>query len=222
MDPDRLAARETPREVQREVTRYGGLNPYGKPAWRVVLAQNVLEQSFGTMRHMPRVSAEADIADIEPERYESGEFWTPRYMTPGWILERWFPAHAWGSQDEWEQTTSEDGITKLKGGFPRNGDYFMVGDGPFGELPPVDYWKREIAKLLREEAEQPGDAAALMSRHLYMERVAEQARRDAYVAEVNHLHRAVTDPLLTTVSRTAQRVRNELADDLGWGHFAAG
>ena len=39
--------------MEREITRYGGLNPFGKPNWRVVLGQNVREQCFGTMRHMP-------------------------------------------------------------------------------------------------------------------------------------------------------------------------
>lgn len=221
MDPQ-LATQDTPREVEREITRYGGLNPLGRPAWRVVLAQNVREQCFGTMRHMPRVSVEADIADIEPERYESGEFWVPRYLTPGWILERWFPAHAWGSQSDWEAATSEDGVTKLKGPYPRNGDYFMVGDGPFVEPRSLSYWKGEIARLLRAEANSPTDPATHLSQHLYLERVTEQARREAYLDEVNHIHRSVTDPLLTTVSQTAQRVRQSLAEDLGWGHFAAG
>lgn len=221
MDPHQLAMRDTPREIEREITRYGGLNPHGKPAWRVVLAQNVREQCFGTMRHMPRVSADADITDIEPESYESGEFWVPRYMTPGWILERWFPAHAWGSQADWEAAEADDG-SRLKGEFPRNGDYFMVGEGPFAEMPSTDFWKREIARLLRAEANSPTDPATHLSQHLYLERVAEEARREAYRTEVDQIHRGVTDPLLTTVSRTAQRVRNELADEMGWGHFAAG
>ena len=222
MDPDQLALKDTPREVERAITRYGGLNPHGKPSWRVVLAQNVREQCFGTMRHMPRVSAEADVTDIEPERYESGEFWIPRYDVPGWILERWFPAGTWGTVFDWEAAKSEDGVTRLKGAFPRHGDYYMVGEGPFAEPPPLEFWKREIARILRAEANSPTEPATHLSRHLYLERATGQARREAYLEEVNHIHRAVTDPLLTTVSSAAQRVRNELADELGWGHFAAG
>ncbi len=223
MDSQRLATRDTPREMEREITRYGGLNPFGGPNWRVVLGQNVREQCFGTMRHMPCVSVDADIADIEPERYESGEFWVPRYSTPGWILERWFPPHAWGSQEAWEAVTSEDGVTRLKGAWPRQGDYFMVGDGPFAELPPIEYWKREIARLLREEAHAPHDPATNLSQHLYMERVQEEARREAYRSEVNHIHRSITDPMLATVGRTAQRVRDQIALDTGFeGHFSAG
>lgn len=223
MDAERLAMRDTPREVEREITRYGGLNPYGKPMWRVVLGQNVREQSFGTMRHMPRVSAEADIADIEPERYESGELWLPRYITPGWILERWFPPHAWGSQSDWEAVTSEDGTTRLKGEWPRHGDYYMVGEGPFDELPGISYWKQEIARLLREEAEMPHDPATNLSRHLYIERVQEEKRREAFRSEVNFIHQSVTDPVLATVGRMAQRLRDSIAAETGFeGHFSAG
>lgn len=223
MDAEGLALRDTPQEVTREITRYGGLNPFGKPNWRVVLGQNVREQCFGTMRHMPCVSADADITGIEPERFESGELWVPRYSVPGWVLERWFPEHAWGSQDAWEAVTAADGVTRMKGAWPRQGDYFMVGEGPFTEMPPTEWWKKQIAQLLREEAAMPHDPAINLSRHLYMERVREEARREAYLSEVDYIHRSVTDPMLATVGRTAQRVRDRIAEDTGFsGHFSAG
>lgn len=223
MDAYQLATRDTPRAVEREITRYGGLNPHGQPMWRVVLAQNVREQSFGTMRHMPRVSADADITDIEPERFESGEFWQPRYLNPGWILERWFPPAAWGSQEEWEQATSEDGVTRLKGEWPRHGEYFMVSEEALAEPPPIDHWKREIARLLREEAQAERDPATHLSQLLYLMRTGEQQRNEAYLGEVNYIHRGVVDPMLATVSRTAQRMREQLAGEIGLGgHLAAG
>jgi hypothetical protein len=223
MNPHELATRDTPRSLETEITRYGGVNPYGKPSWRVVLGQNVREQCFGTMRFMPRVSADADIADIEPERYESGEMWVPRYIQPGWILERWFPAHAWGSQTDWEMATTEDGQQKLKGEWPRQGDYFMVGDGPFEELPPAEFWKQQIARLLREEAQTERDPATNLSLHLYMERTAEEARRERFQTEVNFIHKSVTDPMLATIGTTAQRIRDQIAQESGFdGHFSAG
>ena len=122
MDQEAKANRETPPALRAEITRYGGLNPYGKPQWRVVLAQNVLEQCFGVMRHLPMVSEDADVTDMAPELIEEGEFWIPRYSGKGWILERWFPTSTWGDQETWNNTYAEDGFTRMMGRFPRHGE----------------------------------------------------------------------------------------------------
>lgn len=228
IDLYRMALRDTPKDVVQEISRYGGTNPFGRPLWRVVLAQNVRDQRFGTMRNMPVVSAgmsEEALAEVEPESFESGEFCVPRYMEKGWILERWFPASTWGSQSDWEGQTSEDGETAIMGQYPRQGDYYQISvDGaPFAELPPLDLWKTEISRFLREMAHQPTDPAQHLSNHLYLERQREQVRREAYLEEVNHIHRSVVDPTLATIGRTAQSIRDGLMAEHGWqGHLSAG
>lgn len=228
MDFRRLPTRDTPRHVTAELTRYAGTNPFDQPLFRVVLAQNVREQIFGTMRHMPIIGADAlddvDISTIEPEAFSSGEMFIPRYDAEGWILERWFPAHAWGSQSDWESATSEDGVTRLKGEFPQQGDYFMVNDMFHVELSPMDFWKEEIQKCLRAEESLNGDHAAMLSRNLYVHRVRQEKREQDYRDTVNYVHRSVTDPILATIGRSAQMVRDNTRTESGcWGmHLAAG
>jgi hypothetical protein len=227
MDAFAHALKDVPVALHREITRFGGLNPFGKPLWRVVLAQNVLEQSFGVMRHMPCVSADAmpdnEIPDVEPERIETGEFWTPRYSGRGWILERWFPASVWGSLQEWRLATAEDGETRMMGAFPRHGDYYMVSDVCLPKCPSVGYWKTEIGKELRRMTAMHSDPSRRMNEALYMARIAEERRKERFTEEVNSIHRSVTAPILATVGRTAQCLRDGLAEQIGLrGNLAAG
>ena len=220
-----MATRGVPRELAKEITRYGGLNPHGAPLWRVVWAENVREQSFGQMRHMPRLSADCDLdmSGVEPERFESGEFWLPKYSGRGAILERWFPPSVWGSCWEWEQELAEDGVTRLKGEWPRHGEYNMVSEEFYPTMLSADFWKQEIQKELRRQENAPTDPATYLATLLYVERAAAAARAEAFLEEVNHIHRSTVEPLLATVGRTAQRVRDELMAEMGIdGHLAAG
>ena len=219
------ATRDTPRQLTAELTRYGGLNPFGQPVFRVVLAQNVRKQTFGTMRHMPVLQADAvdDVPEVEPEAFSSGELWVPRYDGQGWILERWFPAHAWGSQSEWEHETAQDGVTRMMGEYPRHGDYYIVSEEFHAEQCSAEFWKAEIQKCLRVEEAMPGDPATVLSLNLYLHRWRQEMKEEAYREEVNRLHRTVTDPLLATISKTAQLVRDRIRVEQGYDfHLAAG
>jgi hypothetical protein len=223
MHPSERALLDVPLELAREITRFGGPNPHGKPMWRVVRAENVLEQRFGQMRHMPVVSADCDDLDIEPERFSSGEMWTPRYDGKGWCLERWFPASAWGSQVDWEHETSLDGETRMTGEFPRHGDWFMVNDEFFAWQRSTDFWKTEILKWIRAREFEAGDEASKLSRTLYLSRWKQEKRAEEYAEEVNRIHRGIVDPTLATIGRTAQRVRDGLMEEMGaTSHLPAG
>jgi hypothetical protein len=216
--------RSTPRALREEITRYGGRNPFGGPNWRVVVAEDVIEYSRGIMRSMPDVSADADVTDIEPEKVEEGEFWTPRYPgVHGWILERWFPPEAWGEQDDWRLAAGEDGLTPMMGEWPRHGEYYMVSDDALAELPGPGYWKEQINEELRRLAEIPGNPARLLSETLYQARVSEERRKERFIDEVHARHVLLTDPMLATVGSTAQRIRDAVAEENGLrGNLAAG
>jgi hypothetical protein len=225
MDAYRTATRNVSPALNAELARYGGMNPHGQPTWRVVRAEDCFEVSFGTMRHMPRVNADDDLAmeDLEPQAFSSGEMWTPKYDSTGFGLERWFPANTWGSQWDWEHETSQDGVTRLKGEFPRHGDYYMVGDGWYARCDSTDFWKKQINKWMAEQAQQPGSPAMALSRNLYMHRLRQEQKREAFEEEVNQIHRTITAPTLATIGRTAQLVREELSLESGWGgHVSAG
>lgn len=223
MDRYAHALRDTPRALTAELARYGGLNPHGQPNWRVVLAANVLEQSFGVMRHMPLVTADSDVTDIEPEKVEAGEFWTPRYQQNGWILERWFPPTTWGSPLDWRLATAQDGVTRMMGEWPRHGDWWMVSEEFLPHCPPAAFWKAEIQRELKRMAALPGDPSRVLSERLYTARVAEERRRERYLEEVNYVHRGVVEQVTATVGARAQRVRDAAAADAGLsGNLAAG
>lgn len=223
MHPRELVHKNIPADLRNRITRYGGTNPHGEPLFRVVWAENVLEQSFGSMRHMPKVTPDSDLSHVEPERFESGEFWTPKYSGRGSILERWGPPEIYGSQAFWEQERAEDGVTPLMGEWPRHGGYFMISDEFYAELRPFDFWAEEIQKELRRQAAAPLDPVAYLSLRLYLLRVAEKDREEKFIEEVNQIHRGTVEPMLATVGRTAQLVRDDLMREAGLtGHLSAG
>jgi hypothetical protein len=208
---------DVPVDLVRKITRYGGLNPFGLPVWRVVRAENVLRQSFGIMRHMPDVSDDADMTDLEPERVEEGEFWTPRYQFDGWILERWFSAECWGDCLDWAHEMSEDGATPMMGEWPRHGEYYMVSLEALAEQPGVDYWKAHIHSEIWAMNVADVTPAVYLKEQLYLERVAKELKTEAYLRECDHLHASVTKPMLATMGVAAQRVRDGLQAELRMG-----
>lgn len=223
MHPRELANKNIPADLRARITRYGGTNPHGAPLFRVVWAQNVLEQSFGNMRHMPHVDLDSDLTDIEPERFESGEFWTPKYSSQGCILERWGPPEVYGSQAFWEQQYGDDGVTPLMGEWPRHGGYFMVSDDFLPELRGFDFWAEEIQKELRRQANAALDPVEYLALRMYLLRVDEKEREERFREEVNQIHRGTVEPLLATVGRTAQLLRDDLLEQAGMtGHLSAG
>jgi hypothetical protein len=225
MHPRERALLDIRPALTKEITRFGGLNPFGGPVWRVVLAQNVFDQRFGQMRHMPQVNVDYVTPDmeIEPEGFSAGEMWVPRYEGKGYCLERWFPASTWGALADWEHETSQDGVTQMMGEFPRHGDYQMANDEFYAELPPTDFWKEEILKWIRARAEMEMDEVSRLRLALYRHRVAEERRREEFLEQVNQIHRAVSDPTLATIGRTAQSVRDGLMAGMGSNsHLSAG
>jgi hypothetical protein len=225
MHPRERALLDVRPALAKEITRFGGLNPFGLPMWRVVLAQNVLEQRFGQMRHMPHINPDDVTADmeIEPERFSSGEMWTTVYDGQGYCLERWFPAAAWGAVADWEHETSQDGVTRMMGEFPRHGGYQMVNDEFHAELPGADFWKEEILKWTRVRTEMEQDETVRLRQALYRHRLHEEQRKAEFLEEVNQIHRAVVDPALATIGRTAQAMRDGLMVGMGSNsHLPAG
>lgn len=223
MHPSERAWMDVRIDLAKEIIRFGGLNPHGKPMWRVARAENVLELRQGQMAWMPRVNAEDLVGDVEPERFTSGEMWIPRYDGRGWILERWFPAEAWGSRFDWEHEASRDGETPMMGQFPRQGDWFMVNEEFLAEQRGADFWKNEILKWMREQANQDGDEGTRLSRSLYLNRWKQERRQEQYAEEVNRIHRGIVDPALATIGRSAQSLREGLMEEMGsTSHLPAG
>ena len=154
------ATMDTPPSISEQLSDWGGKNEFGQPLWRLILAQNHLVQRFGQWIERgadftDQVEFESVVAEghkpihqfksrqVAPENITHGMKWVPRYPVMGWIVERWFPASAFGSRDAWENALSEDG-TPMMGPFPEHGGYYMML-GPWEEIPSLDAIRQQIS-----------------------------------------------------------------------------
>jgi len=221
--------RDTPAEVTEKLLRWGGKNQYGEPAWRIILAENHLVQRAGVWTEYDEgtdmvqfESREHDVAystrEIAPDAVRVGMFWVPLYPCKGWILERWFPASAFGSKVQWESAVSQDGETPMMGPFPEKGGYFMLsGGGPWPEIPDLEDVREAIAGW--ENADHSNgvvDEEALqraMQRDIEAADEKEAAQYEAFLQEVTYQRLSHLEFIKGTPALSG--FRNRLAADSG-------
>lgn len=217
------ADRSTPTDIREELGRYGGLNPYGRAHWRVVLAQERLCRRGGVFKTMPTGDVavievdpktfEVHRREVKPERVVTGIRDVPKYPVRGWILERWFPASHYNKQ-EWERAKSSDGVTPMMGPFPHEGEYFMLG-GPWAKVPEMADMKMAIAMHLREEATRPRNYAEVLRQEIEADRLEEERTMAKAYDDLAHFYDSEVEPVLKGTSLGAQRIRNEMQDAMG-------
>lgn len=230
---------EAPKAVQKAITKFGGKNSYGQPLWRIVLAQDQLVKRGGV--HMKWPTGEIKTCGFEkipdgkggyvyrqvpieqhPESVTYGVLEVPKYPVRGWVLERWFPPHVFGSKDDWMSAKAVDGLTPLFGEFPSRGDYFMVV-GPLDELPELSDIENAIAMWEKQMSLRPTNTQAWFERELKEQRDAEEAAYEKMVAELTQYAKSEITPIFNTISTGAQAVRNEVQKSLGnQSHLGAG
>jgi len=126
---------EAPAVVQERVTRAGGVNRYGEPNFRVVWGGSRLAWIGG------RWTDRDAHGNVTRETVELRR--VPKYLPlDRWHLERWLPPEAYGSPDEWYETTveTENGIRiPALGPYPSRGEYehCFTLQGPRGEFLPL-------------------------------------------------------------------------------------
>lgn len=125
---------ETPRFVRERLRLAGGLNRIGEPRFRIVWGWNRLSWICG--KWTDRDANGNEIRSVIEARRE------PKYFPlDRWHVERWLPAEAYGSPEQWRATTRmvEDGIAfDALGPYPSRGDYELVmtlADAEGGFLP---------------------------------------------------------------------------------------
>src|SRR5947209_8227596 len=145
MHNDICGVERCPSQIEDYLLSIGGVTPFGRPMWRLVLARNVIWKVAGGKVWDEDLSlAERGGLDLaqgvahqnRPLRDESGRLVEQqRYPhIEGWILQRWFPAIAY-NKAQWfaPENCLPDGTPKL-GPFPEYGDYEMAG-GPVERVP---------------------------------------------------------------------------------------
>jgi hypothetical protein len=152
---------ETPRDVQERVTRAGGHNILGEPAFRAVWGWSRLTWIGGEWTD--RDSSGNVLRRTAELRLE------PKYLPHNrWHIERWMPPESYGPPAQWYANTVEieSGMSiPALGPFPHRGEYehcFTLA-GPSGEYIPllpgaVEYvvrailWARTVTKSKSREA----------------------------------------------------------------------
>lgn len=215
--------KDTPPEIRQMLTEYGGKTAEGWPAWRLVLAQNCRMQCFGRMSHAPKVkdTSDLDLRELTPERTEEGSYWIPRYRAKGWILQRWFPPHTWGTRQAWEQEKAHDGIHRLRGKYPENGDYFLLA-GPWNSIDEAGDLRACIQQWNRAQMSNPNNFEVYFRQEMRRERREQQEEFDRFETTLEIYRKTEILPVLKGSSQAAQRVRNRIQQGLGQGkHLGA-
>lgn len=111
---------ETPKWLQDKITEAGGLNPHGKPNFRVIWGGDRLAWHGGEMTE--RDASGNVLRTVVTCRLERAY---PEFADR-WLFECWLPPEAYGTLETWERDTVEwvrgQRIETL-GPFPRQGDY---------------------------------------------------------------------------------------------------
>lgn len=206
--------------------------PGGFPTFRVVHSEFIFEQIGGVWNDWDESIAAEDRGvmsnvldqDGNPIPYSSPlrtvtEIRTiPKYVhleTQGWILERWFPAHKFGSPEaHYAQVVPGTSIPKL-GPYPERGAYVML-TGPFPEQPSIDFlqdfigYHQSITEAIMDQ-----DIDAYVKKRVYDREQAAVKKQEADVqASVDKMMDHAKGILLGT-SLAAGRLRSRAAERMG-------
>jgi hypothetical protein len=216
---------DAPEAVRKALIRIGGLNPHGKPMWRVCLAQNCVRKSEGIVHHLP--TGEVSVFDVDPRgevhgksnlasKVESGMFELPRYgCGDGWIIERWFPAEIWGTPETWNSHRAADGGRILADEYPRFGDYYMTNLQPFESLPELGDLENAIQMWEHEHRNRPTNILTHYKQQMAAEEELREKRRQKLEDDLSYMRKNELVPVLKSGSLAAQSVRNSLQKMIG-------
>lgn len=221
-----------PRETLRFLKRYGGMNPFKQPKWRLVVSEERLIKEAGVWKDWAEglsikekgglnFSPIAGQPGVVYERYQNKPLRvvtevreTQKYpQSSGWILESWFPASSYGTPEEWYSYKADDMVTPMLGPYPTCGDYEMQY-GPWEKLPPTDLLQSLISQYSSSIANRKGTpfsrAVEYLQRAEYAKEKEEKRLREEYEAQF----RDVLTPMKST-SLAASRWRQDLAKRVG-------
>ena len=137
----------------------------------------------------------------------------PKYShldTQGWILEKYYPAYMFGSQEDWYSHLVPGTTIPRLGPYPVDGMYEMVA-GVFPIYPPLSFLEQFLAYHAKKTRErQETDVRAYVNEALHRHELEEEKKRaDAEQRIKDRL------TLLTGTSLEAGRWRNEQAERAG-------
>ena len=202
----------------------GGLNPYGEPMWRVVLARNVIWKVEGGKVWDASLSiAERGGIDVESGRVygnrpvrDEGERLVEQQRYPhleGWILQKWFPASSY-DRAQWfaPEHCLADGTPKL-GPYPLFGDYEMMA-GPM-ERVPSGAQLREFISAYYRGLESRGTSVTTRLHEMLNAMEYDERRRVKHAREFMDEYMRDKCSYLHSTSLLAGQIRTQKAEALG-------
>jgi hypothetical protein len=206
--------------------------PGGFPMFRVVHSEFVYEQIGGEWSDWDESIPYDDrgklsnIVDVDgkpmpltkPLRTVTEIRTIPKYVNleeQGWILERWFPPHKFGSPEEhYSHVVPGTSVPKL-GPYPDRGAYVML-TGPFPEVPSIDFlqdfigYHQSITEAIMDQ-----DVEAYIKQRVYdREKAAEKKQKEGVQASTDRMMDHAKGILLGT-SLAAGRLRSRAAERMG-------
>lgn len=199
-----MSVHVAPKAIRDFLVNYGGKNPFGFPHWRLIVGSERLIKEAGVYRDWADglTTAEKGGLNFQPNpnapgcnfaRYDNKPIRVVTEMrevrkyphAEGWVLERWFPASSYGTQEEWYSYKAIDGFTPMLGPYPERGDWEMLF-GPFPRIPSTDNIQRLISRYSAGINSRRGTpesrAREYLLRYQYEEAQAEARRKEEYSA----------------------------------------
>jgi hypothetical protein len=225
-----------PQAISDALTKFAGRNEYDKTIWRCVVAETVTVMRGGVFVKWPSgdtttvklekrlVSGKWDgtyiqhHTPIKPDESVEGVFEIPKYPVKGWIMERWFPPHVFGSKVDWESVKGFNSNLPLFGEFPSRGDYWMLG-GPWEKCPALGDLECAIQMWESQLLLKPKDFEMWMKMALKHEQDTAEAETRRLEKEIEQFVKSEITPIFKSTSLEAQRVRNEVSPN---HHLGAG
>jgi hypothetical protein len=230
-----------PEFIREAILRIGGITPYMEPMYRLIVAESRFLKCDGTWTDWPdyvpvperggliqEKAKDQDGTDILVTRQndqialrtvrEIREF--HYYGNPekdekakkGWVLERWLPAHCFGSREQWNRTLRMPDDEPMMP-YPQFGDYEFI-DGPCNELPGIEVLRSQIAFTERNLEKRGGNPETRMRERVNAAEREHEKARNKYVEDAYLYLRDKTKPIWGS-SLAAGRLREELARKAG-------
>jgi len=206
--------------------------PGGYPVFRLVHSDFVFEQLGGEWNDWDDNTPVTDrgaisnildpyghpIAAATPIRTVTEIRTVPTYCaldTQGWVLERWFPAHLFGSPEAHYADVVAGTSIPRRGPYPERGKYLML-TGPFPEEPSIDFLQDFISS--REqwfEKVQSQDIEAYVKQRCYEAEQREEKKREKKRQDFYDRIMDASKGILLGTSLEAGRLRTKAAEAMG-------
>jgi hypothetical protein len=191
-----------PKAVQDFLLKLGGKNPFGEPMLRMVYAHSRFVQYGGaqtiwregsTLRDRGGLIADPDEGVIagsdRPIGCHVGIHWRRKYPDQeGWLIEKWFPAHLYGSEQAWHRLTAPGTSLPILGPYPVNGDYEAITDSctympTFGEIRTAITNYQFECDQLAQKSDNPEQRALEYSNELEWQQRRQEEQYGTFVQE---------------------------------------